>query len=463
MNDTGEKPRALHDDARAMKRDWDERARQNAKWFINTVRQEQSDAEFDETGAFEMRQWVLPELTLLTQGRDPKTLKLLEVGCGIGRMTRHLAALFGEVCATDVSGEMIRRARERSGNLPNTSFRETNGVDFAGLPDDYFDIVFSVYVFQHVPSREVIRANIRDAYRVLKPGGIIKFHTNGVTAPAYEEVEKDTWIGASFAEADIRQCARELGAQLVSIYGAETGYCWTTFRKRLVPAAVRQPLVIPRIEFYGRADDAAIRRIPTGGDDAWLSLVVSGLAPEEADANNLIVEFNGQAVRPRYVGRMRPHYEAALKAQFGPSPGHLTYIEAGVLPDAAGGSAQVRVRPDEGEASPPVVVELESSPPGRPRIVTVRNGDDYGTDIYAQGPKSLLKITVEGLGEKAGTGNVRLQIGGRFFEPAFVGFVAHHGSWQVDARLPEDTKPGLAELRVYSGGVPSPGVQLQIR
>ena len=36
----------------AMKRDWDERARSNAKWFINTLRLEQSDDEFDATYGF---------------------------------------------------------------------------------------------------------------------------------------------------------------------------------------------------------------------------------------------------------------------------------------------------------------------------------------------------------------------------------------------------------------------------
>ena len=43
----------------------------------------------------------------------------LEIGCGLGRMTRHLAGIFGEVYATDVSAEMIRGACARLGHLGN--------------------------------------------------------------------------------------------------------------------------------------------------------------------------------------------------------------------------------------------------------------------------------------------------------------------------------------------------------
>ncbi len=83
--------------AEAMKRDWDWRARENAKWFINTFKLEQSDDEFYETGRRDFEGLILNELALLTGGgRDPRALRLLEIGCGIGRMTRHLADLFAK-------------------------------------------------------------------------------------------------------------------------------------------------------------------------------------------------------------------------------------------------------------------------------------------------------------------------------------------------------------------------------
>src|SRR5262244_981862 len=154
-----------------MKRDWDERARQDAKWYINTLRRQQSEAEFDQTGVVEVDRLVLADLPLLVRGRNPRALRLLEIGCGAGRMTRHLAETFGEVVGIDVSGEMIRQARERLAGIENVQLYETNGFDFANFPDGHFDLILSIYVFQHVPSIDVIESNILAAWRGLAPGG----------------------------------------------------------------------------------------------------------------------------------------------------------------------------------------------------------------------------------------------------------------------------------------------------
>ena len=157
---------------RGMKEDWNARARQNARWFINTVHDRQAEHEFDQTGRTEVQNLVCADLLLLTHGRDPHNLRLLEIGCGVGRMTRPLAEIFGEVYATDVSGEMIVRGQRRLRDCKNVIFSETNGIDFHLFADRFFDIIFCAYVYQHVPTADVIRANLTDAYRVLKPGGV---------------------------------------------------------------------------------------------------------------------------------------------------------------------------------------------------------------------------------------------------------------------------------------------------
>ena len=63
-----------------------------------------------------MRRVVVTGLGLVTPlGGDVETTwsNLIAGKSGIGRITRYLAAIFGEVQATDVSGEMIRQAKER--------------------------------------------------------------------------------------------------------------------------------------------------------------------------------------------------------------------------------------------------------------------------------------------------------------------------------------------------------------
>ncbi len=458
------------DFAEVMKRDWNQRAEENSKWFINTVRLDQTEDEFDSTGLSEIDALILPELVLMTGGRDPRELRFLEIGCGIGRMTKHLAGIFGEVHSTDVSGEMIRQARQRLGHLSNVHLHETSGVDFAALPSDYFDVAFSAYVFQHVPDKSVIESNIRDAYRVIKPGGIVRVHTNGVEAESYAEAEKNTWAGATFTESEARQLARELGAQLISVYGADTMFCWTMMRKPkgdFSPTKAHEENTKGksghRIEFHARADNSAIQTIPTGGDDAWLSLVVSGLDRESVDANNLKVSLGGNTITPRYVGRPRPHFDEELLRRFGQLFDQLTYIEARVPAGTSSGKVAVKLVLESGEVSPGYEVELEDARPAAPKIVTVRNGFDYQAEIHASGPKSLLRLFVEGLSGAANCDNVKVKVGEHLISPTFVGFVTDIASYQVDAQLPAGTETGEASLELIFSGVASEPVAIEIK
>lgn len=435
-----------------MKGDWDRRAAENARWYINTLRIDQSEEEFDRTGEQEIAQWILPELSLLTQGREPATLRLLEIGCGIGRMTRPLAGIFGEVHATDVSGEMIRQARVRLADLPNVFLHETSGADVGPLPDDYFDLVFSVFVFQHVPSREAIRSTLRDAYRALKPGGLMRFQTNGVTAAEFQAVAKDTWAGETFSEEESRALARELGAQLVSVYGAGTMYCFSTWRK---PRSEARPIdsAMPVIEYHGRADRPEIQAIPAAGDDAWLSLLVSGIDLETADANRIGVEIGGRIVQPRYAGPVRPHFEHVLPAE---RIAEICYLEVGIPPHLPPGRISVRVLPEKGEASGAIAIDLVESPAASPRIATVRNGFDYGMDVEVGGPKASLALFVDGIDGTATIENVRLRLGNREFAPDFVGFDVAIAGYRVDAKLPAGLTPGEATIQLIVKGIASP-------
>ena len=47
------------------------------------------------------------------------------------------------------------------------------GRDLAAFADESFDLVYSYAVFQHIPSRDVVMQYLREARRVLKPGGLL--------------------------------------------------------------------------------------------------------------------------------------------------------------------------------------------------------------------------------------------------------------------------------------------------
>jgi ubiquinone/menaquinone biosynthesis C-methylase UbiE len=237
---------------------------------------------------------------LLTGGRDPRQLRLLEIGCGIGRMTKHLAAIFGEVFAVDVSAEMIRQAQTRLQGLTNVRLFETSGQDFMLFPDQSFDVIFSAYVFQHVPSAAIIRSNLVDAWRVLKPGGVFKFVTNAVTTEEAPD-PKDSWNGATFPEAALRQLTDELGAQLLGLFGEETQYCWTMLRRR-VQAQPPARTQLPQVVLCGHADDLARTEISRSGARPYLTLVLAGEFSEWDDAASISIELAGETISPRYAG-----------------------------------------------------------------------------------------------------------------------------------------------------------------
>src|SRR5947209_723314 len=102
-------------------------------------------------------------------------MKVLDFGCGSGRVTRPLAELFGEAHGVDVSSEMLEIARVALADLPNVRLYETNGQNLDVLGDSLFDFAFSFSVFHHIPSKAIIENCIGEVGKHLRPGSRFKF------------------------------------------------------------------------------------------------------------------------------------------------------------------------------------------------------------------------------------------------------------------------------------------------
>ena len=94
----------------------------------------------------------------------------VEVGCGPGRMTQALAERFDRVIAVDVSPAMVERARAAV-TAANVEIFAVPGDRLAGITDAVADVVVCYLVLQHLPSRRVVLAYLREFARVLAPGG----------------------------------------------------------------------------------------------------------------------------------------------------------------------------------------------------------------------------------------------------------------------------------------------------
>ncbi|MFN7946364.1 MAG: hypothetical protein U0Z53_13515 [Blastocatellia bacterium] len=218
----------------------------------------------------------------------------------------------------------------------------------------------------------------------------------------------------------------------------------------------------PRIEVTGRADDLSVSRIPVSGDDALLGLVVSQLNKEAVDCNSVKVQLGTETALPQYVGNIRKSHSEYIKSRIEIPLDDLTFIEAMIPAEIETGFSDVSVVLENGLSSNHAPVHLISGLQKRPKIVTVRNGMDYGTDIYSTGPKSFLNLYVQDLDESANVNSLRLSLDEEFFAPSFVGFVPENGTWQVNAQLPV-IEPGVYNLKLYYGMTESEIAKITIR
>src|SRR5579883_3378433 len=277
----------MEDTLERMRADWNRRAAEDAHYYVAFGRRKQDEEEFFAT-ARDVVRGLTAELPRLA-ARDAA----LEIGCGPGRLMRPMARYFGEIHGVDVSDEMIRLARERLRDIPHAHPQRASGSDLAAFPEARFNFVYSYAVFQHIPSREVVFQYLREAWRVLKPGGVLRCQLNGLPATAKQY---DTWSGVRIAPEEVRSFAREQGFQLLALEDIWTQYMWVTMRK-------------PVVQAHGlRAGDPAIRNIsnaltgepavPNSGPSAAISIFVSHW-PAGVDLNGLAVTADGLACRRR--------------------------------------------------------------------------------------------------------------------------------------------------------------------
>jgi demethylmenaquinone methyltransferase/2-methoxy-6-polyprenyl-1,4-benzoquinol methylase len=126
---------------------YDNGAQSNERWFAQTLQLERALAQFAPTGS------------------------VLELACGTGLWTRHLARAADRVTALDGSAEMIALNREQV-NAPNVYY--TQADLFKWQPSETYDVCFFGFWLSHVPAQR-FAGFWRMVGAALRPGGRVFF------------------------------------------------------------------------------------------------------------------------------------------------------------------------------------------------------------------------------------------------------------------------------------------------
>ncbi len=101
--------------------------------------------------------------------------KILDVGCGNGRLYTLFQGSFVKYVGIDSSQKLIEIARKKFQTKNSTNFGPKfivgNILDLP-FPNSSFDVLFSIAVLHHIPSHLLRKKAIKECGRVLKPNGI---------------------------------------------------------------------------------------------------------------------------------------------------------------------------------------------------------------------------------------------------------------------------------------------------
>lgn len=117
-----------------------------------------------------------PWQVILRSGIEPG-MQVLEVGCGSGGYTTYVSRAVGpegRVFALDIQPEMLAQLSAKLNRPENRSLHNIELINQSAyslpFPDETLDLVYMITVFQEIPDRLRVLAEVR---RVLKPGAFL--------------------------------------------------------------------------------------------------------------------------------------------------------------------------------------------------------------------------------------------------------------------------------------------------
>lgn len=233
---------------------WDARARENPYYFVdNRLAYGDPDLEAFWASGPEALAAILGDLGATIEATD----EIVEIGCGVGRITRALAARGASVRALDVSERMLELARAENSGLDSVEWILGDGASLTAIGDASADVCFSHVVFQHIADPEVTLGYVREIGRALRPGGWAAFGISnapevhrppgaltrlragvrGFAGHGPRGQAHPAWRGSAVELDRLRAVATGAGLAIERVSGAGTQFCYVLAVRAEAPAS----------------------------------------------------------------------------------------------------------------------------------------------------------------------------------------------------------------------------------
>ena len=181
--------------------------------------------------------------------RLPRGARVLDVGCGVGRWCRELAARGARVTGVDFSPTMIEEARRRAAEQGVLTHCRFLVQDLAQLDaGEKYDLVLCVTVLQHILDPQRLRAALRRLADHLAPGGTLILLE---AAPSRAVASCDSPIFQARERSEYLRLFAECGLRLREVGGVDPA----PFKAWLMP---RLPRLAPAVRTAALAAATAL-------------------------------------------------------------------------------------------------------------------------------------------------------------------------------------------------------------
>jgi SAM-dependent methyltransferase len=228
-----------------MERFWDARAREDPFFFVDS-RLEYGAPEVESFWRGGER--ALDGLLQAVGAEISSEQVVVDIGCGIGRLTRALARRAARVIAIDVSSAMLAEARRLNAGIENVEWLHGDGKTLHPIANASVDACVSHVVFRHIPDPAITLGYLREMGRVLRPGGFaaVEFSNDpaahrrrprlrarlaAIAGRGPRGLAAAAWLGSYVDLADVSRVGAAAGLDVERVAGESTQFCATLLRR----------------------------------------------------------------------------------------------------------------------------------------------------------------------------------------------------------------------------------------